>query len=57
MISCLDNAANGILLHVHVFFGTELVSLLLLSYIPIVSGQKWHINLATNQSSQNTENN
>jgi hypothetical protein len=34
MVGCLDNTANGVLLHVSIWFGIELANLLLLSYIP-----------------------
>jgi hypothetical protein len=51
MISCVDNIANDILLHVNIWLGIELVNLFLLS----ASAEKWHINPATTQSCQNIE--
>jgi hypothetical protein len=51
MIGFIDNAVNGVLPHLNMWFDIELVSLLLLS-CPQTSDQKWHINLVTNCQSQ-----
>jgi hypothetical protein len=34
MIGCIHNAVSGILVHVNIWFGIELVNLLLMSYAP-----------------------
>jgi hypothetical protein len=34
MIGCIDNVIHGILFHVNIWFGIELVNLLLPSYTP-----------------------
>jgi hypothetical protein len=41
MTGYIDNADNGILVHVNIWFGIALMNLLLSSYTPQARGEKW----------------